>query len=681
MARALYRPAPGTLTAATPCPDSGRAAGASSRTAVRPRRYTPRVPDLSLPEGRYFSLANDVRARFGGQTRAHLMRNRFFTTYGGVESTILTFDIPPVYPRERQRLVARGELVTGMRLLNQYEYYRETAVVEGPPLVDALPELPDMVTVDVPHPDGSVYYTAYQEPEVEEDVVRDYRRADGSIYLRAPAPREKVSASPYVLTDAQGRPVHSWPSKRGWGHHWLLELLGDAQRAFVISDSRLALLALLPYPDDRFHGLHLMHNVHTTGERRWNSPFAPTYMPLFDQVDHLDALVCLTDRQREDVAQRLGRRNTLFTVSNPVALPPVPEPRPERDPSLFTIVSRFEPQKRLDHAVRVFALVVADRPQARLDLYGKGALGESLEQLIAELGLGDQVRLRGWDPDARDTLWSSSGFLVTSAYEGYPLATLESLARGCPVVSYDIKYGPRDQITDGVDGFIVDAGDRRAMADRIVAMIDDPALVRRLSDAALVKAHQHDHRVFLQAWNEALTSTAAQKPDRVRLSKVTCTVQQLGYRPVSLPTVAAKRVGRYLPVRPGSGSLNRSRVLVLDADLAVRGRWPKGALKRAKVTLDAVSATTETVTRLPLKVSREKGVFHLSSRFGLQRAFADRDLDDRHLTLRLRLQLANACWETVLARPDEAGPAYEVAYAPTGELQLHRGAAGQIYAP
>ncbi len=647
----------------------------SSDSVVRRRRYTPRVPDLTLPDGRYFSLANDVRARFGGQTRAHLMRNRFFTTYAGVETTILTFDIPAVYPRERERLIARGELVPGMQLLNIFEHYRDN-VVEGTPLADSLPDLPDLVGVDVPHPDGSIYYTAYQEPEIDEDVIRDYRRADGTVFLRAPAPKRKAT-SPYLLTDAQGRPVHSWPGKRGWGHHWLLELLGDAPRAFMISDSRIALLNLLPFPDERFHALHLMHNVHLAGERRWNSPFAPTYVPLFDQIDSLDALVCLTDRQRGDVAQRLGARNTLFTVSNPVTLPPVPDPRPARDPNLFTIVSRFEPQKRLDHAIRVFALVVAERPQARLDLYGKGALGDSLTDLIAELGLGEHVRMRGWDPDARDSLWTSSGFLVTSAFEGYPLATLESLARGCPVVSYDIKYGPRDQITDGVDGFIVDAEDQQTMARRIVAMIDDPALVARLSDAALVKAGQHDYRVFVEAWNKVLTATVEQKPDRVRLSQVTCTVERLGYRPLSLPSQAAKRVGRYLPVRLGAGSLDRSRVIVLDAELAVRGRWPKGALSGAKVTLDAVSATTETVTRLPLKVVRQKDRFRLSSRFGLHRVFTDRGPEDRNLTLRLRLVLGNACWETVLARPEEAAPTYEVSYAPSGELQLHRGLAEQ----
>ena len=57
---------------------------------------------------------------------------------------------------------------------------------------------------------------------------------------------------------------------------------------------------------------------------------------------------------------------------------------------------------------------------------------------------------------------------MTSLFEGYPLSTLESLSHGCPVISYDIKYGPREQISEGVDGFLVPAGGIRPMAERIV---------------------------------------------------------------------------------------------------------------------------------------------------------------------------------------------------------------------
>jgi hypothetical protein len=424
----------------------------------------------------------------------------------------------------------------------------------------------------------------------------------------------------------------------------------------------------MPMPDQRFHGLLLFHNVHLVGQRRWNDNFQPTYVWSINNVEKFDGLVTLTARQRADIRQRVGARNNLFTVSNPVAVPPVPEPRPEREPATFRIVSRFESQKRIDHAVRAFALVVAERPQAKLEIYGHGALRRSVERLIADLGMTDHITLMGWNPDARETLWTATGFLMSSGFEGYPLATLESLSRGCPVVSYDVKYGPREQITDGVDGFLVPDSDQRAMADRVIQLIDDPALVRRMSDAALVKATHHDYRAFMTAWSGILAKVVANKPKRVVLKSVALEVTRLGYRPTALPRRVVNRVlprrfvDRVLPIRSGSVSLSDSRDVVFDGVVRVAGRFPRGALKRAQFTLAAVSPNTESVTTLPLKIEQDDREFRLSSRFSLAQIFASRSPDDNVVKLRLRLVIRNASWETLLTRPVPDRPEYEIAF-------------------
>ena len=128
------------------------------------------------------------------------------------------------------------------------------------------------------------------------------------------------------------------------------------------------------------------------------------------------------------------------------------------------------------------------------------------------------MTLKGHDPNARNALWRSSAFMMTSLFEGYPLSTLESLSHGCPVVSYDIKYGPREQITDGEDGFLVEAGDTRAMADRVIELLKDPALVSRMSKAARMKAAQHGYDRFLSDWGAVLNAVVEQKPKRTKLA-------------------------------------------------------------------------------------------------------------------------------------------------------------------
>ena len=61
-----------------------------------------------MPEGRYFSLSGMIRPGTGGQTRALLMRNRLLTQKAGIETTLTTFDSPPVYPDVREALTSRG---------------------------------------------------------------------------------------------------------------------------------------------------------------------------------------------------------------------------------------------------------------------------------------------------------------------------------------------------------------------------------------------------------------------------------------------------------------------------------------------------------------------------------------------------------------------------------------------
>ena len=630
------------------------------------------MPEFSLPEGFYISVANVVRARFGGQTRAHLMRNRFFTQHAGIETTIVSLDLQPVYPLERERLAERGELVPGMRLLNIFESYRDGNISTDEPQAEAMPALDHLASADVEHPDGTIYYTAYREPETEDERIRDYRRADGSVFLRGPAPGVVKHPSQYVLGDAQGRPVRSWPKKTGWVHHWFNLLAGDAERVFVICDSRTAFESLTPMPDDRYHFMQLLHNVHLHGNRQWNAKVSPLYQPILNQLEGLDGLVTLTRRQREDIRQLMGKRNNVFTVSNPVTVPQAPDPLPERDPNRFTVVSRFEIQKRIDHAVRAFALVVAERPEAQLLIYGRGALRGSVEQLIDELGLKDNIHLCGWDPDARDRLWTSSGFLLSSGFEGYPLATLESMSRGCPVISYDIKYGPQEQINDCVNGFLVPDRDQRAMADRVIQLLDDPELVRRFSTAARQEAVTHDYRAFMASWQQILSTVAANKARRVHLDRVDCRIDELGFLPTPLPRRLTKRV---LPVRRSSASLHDPRRLSVKATATVKGRWPSGELRRARWTLDALSHT-ETVTRLPLQVRREKRTFQLTSVFPLDRAFAGRN-GDSSVRLRLRMVLGNAAWETMLTRPTGSWAPYEVAYELDGRLVLHHQPAGR----
>ena len=627
------------------------------------------VSSIAMPPGFFISLSGVIEAGTGGQTRALLMRNRLLTQHAGIDTHLVTFDSAPAYPETRATLTERGELVPGMTLLNIFEWYRDQPLPPVPDLAEPLPDLASrFATVDVRHPDGTVYYTRYSsdarpgEASVDADVALDYRRPDGSVFLRVPTGRlaAKQPETPFVLVAPDGSPVARWTERGDWHRFWLRQLVGDATRVFVISDSRFALAHITPFGDDRFHVMHLMHNAHTVGERRWDSTLAKAYGPLLRSVPQIDGLVTLTDRQRQDVAQRRGRTDNLFVVPNPVTIPQLPDPMPARELATFAIVSRLEPQKRLNHAVSIFAKVLQQRPEAQLMIFGKGSLQAQLASQIAELGVGDNVVLRGHDPRAREQLLTATGFLMTSTHEGYPLASLESMAFGCPVLSYDIKYGPREQVSDGVDGFIVPPADQQAMVDRIVQMIDNPAMVAPMSTAALEKARQHDYNAFLQDWKHVLESVVALKPKRVTVGKCRLEMWRLG----SVPFVRPRAL---FPRRPGSASFRSNRRLKLVGALHLRGSWPAGALDDLVVTLDAVSARSGGVVGLPVTVGTSRvtggrppgsqtGRADFAAAFAFDDAFAGLDPHDHTVELRLRAVLRNWSWQTKVRRPSDRAP-------------------------
>jgi poly(glycerol-phosphate) alpha-glucosyltransferase len=215
---------------------------------------------------------------------------------------------------------------------------------------------------------------------------------------------------------------------------------------------------------------------------------------------------------------------------------------------------------------------------------------------------------------------------MTSSFEGYPLSTLESMSRGCPVVSYDIKYGPREQIADGADGFLVPRGDVEGLADRLVELLRSPELVARLSACARENARRKGPEQFLANWARVLGHVVELRPSRTRIDDV------------------ALETTRLQTVRGGR--------LQFAGVLRVRGTSRRADLGSARVELSAVDPESGMVVDLPLKAKHAGGEeLRLRTRAGLRGG----PEVPAGTWLRLRLLWENSAWETELT-PAPAPP-------------------------
>jgi glycosyltransferase involved in cell wall biosynthesis len=130
-------------------------------------------------------------------------------------------------------------------------------------------------------------------------------------------------------------------------------------------------------------------------------------------------------------------------------------------------VGRLTEVKNLPMALEGFRrFLCGGRRDARLVLFGDGALRGSLEQQAQHMGIASQIHFAGWEMDRARIYSDLDVVCLTSFNEGTPVALIEAMAAGIPVVATDVG-GVRDVVSDGIDGELVRSGDAEAFAEAL----------------------------------------------------------------------------------------------------------------------------------------------------------------------------------------------------------------------
>lgn len=221
------------------------------------------------------------------------------------------------------------------------------------------------------------------------------------------------------------------------------------------------------------------------------------------------ALVGVSEGVRQSLlAQGLPADKTV-AIPNGIDLTRFTAPHGEREAGLV-MSARFARQK--NHATLLDALpLLATRHGLRppLQLAGTGPLQARLQAQAARLGLGGQVRFLGHHADMPGLLRSQAIYVLSTHYEGMPLALVEAMAAGCACIASDV-IGVRGVIEHGVNGLLVPEGDAPALADAMASLLRDPALAARLGAAARERALAEHGLPLMQARYQALVARAVQ---------------------------------------------------------------------------------------------------------------------------------------------------------------------------
>ena len=385
----------------------------------------------------------------------------------------------------------------------------------------------------------SAWVRALGEPPVaaltsaDRDVVSGLESLPGSGRPFRVADRHEGQRHPfrYRYFDAQGQPLLTSATSPGkeyelrvsggddeainlaWGTvvaQWVDQEIEDLRRPVLFSLQRGLVDPVLLATTKASRKVVSLHNCHYRDPEDRTSGIRATFRPVLVGRRKVDEVVCLTEQQRRELEVDAPRA-VLRTISYPGRVPR--EPTEPTDDKLVVMVARLEARKRVDHAVRAFALVTQAVPDARLEVYGAGPEEAALRQLVEDLGLTGSVFFKGYSLTVGAAQSRAACTLLTSTFEGFARVISESMSRGTPVVAYSVRYGPRDLIRDQVDGILLDRHEPEALARAVVGLLQDPARAREMGERAREVLDRYPVEDFERAWLRVLTPR--RRPARV----------------------------------------------------------------------------------------------------------------------------------------------------------------------
>lgn len=278
---------------------------------------------------------------------------------------------------------------------------------------------------------------------------------------------------------------------------YLLELQPD----ITVSAMRREINFLNSIPDGSRKIGELHFNKHCY--RQFSSPWLPKFINrkiskiwmnrLIREIKRLNKFVVLSN---EDKAMWTGLDN-IRVIPNP--LPFYPDKVSDVTSPKVIAVGRYTEQKGFDLLMDVWEIVSGRYPRWKLFIYGGGD-NLPYKKLAEKKGITESVCCENATKEIYKKYQESSIFVLSSRFEGFPLALLEAIGCGLPVVTFDCPCGPKDAISDNENGFLVPTGDVEMMADKIGYLIEHETIRREMGRKARITAGRYREDNIMQKW-------------------------------------------------------------------------------------------------------------------------------------------------------------------------------------
>ncbi len=310
-------------------------------------------------------------------------------------------------------------------------------------------------------------------------------------------------------------PVHDWnaghtfnPLRMVAARRQLSRFLGD--REFDIVHSHCSFGGIMGNPVAHRLGPHVIYTQHGFYVHDGLNPLMRAAWLWIEKAGlrPADHVICVS-RAEQELARSLGAGPPDKFVHVPGAGIEISDFQPDTDEHLrrrgaardsleiseeetvLLTVSRLTRDKGYQEMIDAARVLRDGGHRFVLLAAGSGKDETSIRRAITDAGLDGTFRLLGWRDDVADLYCAADIFVFASHREGLPIAPIEAMAMGLPVVLSDIP-GCCEEVEEGVSGYTFATGDVKGLADRLSKLITEPEERARIGRAARERAKAFD---------------------------------------------------------------------------------------------------------------------------------------------------------------------------------------------
>lgn len=469
----------------------------------------------------------------GGMTR--VMLNRSSLLSDEYDSFLVTLDFNIKYESIREKLVEMKRLDPRVGLLNPYEYYRKLfsksdvtrkqkydyrkkaeLKVKGYEMQDDEFEEKkyiryfkdglyvfykkwnssgDLIYIDYFNSNrhrtyreeflenGMLYRKIYFDLNTNKSKQEVYYTNDGEWYLNKWINPENGNIQNVFLRNPRENKLLSFPNNGKFHTHWINTICEqESIKPIMICDGPGSAKKLLDADSNLVYKMFTIHSNHFSSPHTVGSPIKSNHTDILKNIAKEDALILLTDTQKQHIQDQFGNHDNIFVIPNYVD--PSPIESKGQNKNVISIISRLHSEKRIDLAIKAFSKAVKTETTIKLEIHGSGPDKDRLEKLIKELKMEDKIFLMGYASNVNEIYSKSLFTVLTSAYEGFSLAIIESMTNGTPVLAFDVLYSPSVIIEDGKSGYLVEDGDIEELAKRMSYLLENPEVALEMGKYA-----------------------------------------------------------------------------------------------------------------------------------------------------------------------------------------------------